>query len=435
MKAIFCKGFNAHYNNAILNVAINLKLNSADLHLTKWGGGGGKPYQVIGLELSPRTYEQKQRKMREQAFEPKFTNFKQGRWKMSKASLDEFFATHSKPSLSYKDDIYFDKDYAKLYGEAFEFEFLQNGHEFKCIGIKSPIANTEFFDLQSPYGYSGFYCDTNDKKFINQALKELKKKALSEQIIAFFLRFHPFDENLSFYKEHFDFFADDRQIILVRTNRALSEIRGDYSPRIKSYVKKARNELEISLCKPSEAPEFKALYEKTMQRNNADKFYFFDENYFKKLFEFDGSIVLKASFNGQVLAYANFFLGRDFGYYHLSANLNEKNANAALLDYFFELCQKRGISFALLGGGLSNDDNLFYYKQRFSTLYAEFNIGGLIFDKLTYGKLCKGVNSKQFLAYRFAETGGGGGGGGGGGDSARWISLPNSKLPNTNNSV
>ena len=327
---------------------------------------------------------------------------------MSKASLDEFFATHFKPSLSYKDDIYFDKDYAKLYGEAFEFEFLQNGHEFKCIGIKSPIANTEFFDLQSPYGYSGFYCDTNDEKFINQALKELKKKALSEQIIAFFLRFHPFDENLPFYKEHFDFFADDRQIILVRTNRALSEIRGDYSPRIKSYVKKARNELEISLCKPSEALEFKALYEKTMQRNNADKFYFFDENYFKKLFEFDGSIVLKASFDGQVLAYANFFLGRDFGYYHLSANLNEKNANAALLDYFFELCQKRGISFALLGGGLSDDDNLFYYKQRFSTLYAEFNIGGLIFDKLTYGKLCKGVNSKQFLAYRFADTGGGG---------------------------
>ena len=114
---------------------------------------------------------------------------------MSKASLDEFFATHFKPSLSYKDDIYFNKDYAKLYGEAFEFEFLQNGHEFKCIGIKSPIANTEFFDLQSPYGYSGFYCDTNDEKFINQALKELKKKALSEQIIAFFLRFHPFDEN------------------------------------------------------------------------------------------------------------------------------------------------------------------------------------------------------------------------------------------------
>ena len=40
MKAIFCKGLNAHYNNVILNVAINSKLNSADLHLTNGGGGG-----------------------------------------------------------------------------------------------------------------------------------------------------------------------------------------------------------------------------------------------------------------------------------------------------------------------------------------------------------------------------------------------------------
>ena len=42
MKAIFCKGLNAHYNDVILNVAINLELNSADLHLTNGGGGGRK---------------------------------------------------------------------------------------------------------------------------------------------------------------------------------------------------------------------------------------------------------------------------------------------------------------------------------------------------------------------------------------------------------
>ena len=39
MKAIFCKDLNAHYNDAILNMAINLELNSADLHLTNGGGG------------------------------------------------------------------------------------------------------------------------------------------------------------------------------------------------------------------------------------------------------------------------------------------------------------------------------------------------------------------------------------------------------------
>ena len=52
MKAIFCKGLNAHYNNAILNVAINLELNSADLHLTNGGGGGRNPAFVLLIILN-----------------------------------------------------------------------------------------------------------------------------------------------------------------------------------------------------------------------------------------------------------------------------------------------------------------------------------------------------------------------------------------------
>ena len=53
MKAIFCKGFNAHYNNAILNVAINSKLNSADLHLTNGGGGAKSRLCATHYPLNP----------------------------------------------------------------------------------------------------------------------------------------------------------------------------------------------------------------------------------------------------------------------------------------------------------------------------------------------------------------------------------------------
>ena len=53
MKAIFCKGLNAHYNNAILNVAINSKLNSADLHLTNGGGGAKSRLCIIHHFLNP----------------------------------------------------------------------------------------------------------------------------------------------------------------------------------------------------------------------------------------------------------------------------------------------------------------------------------------------------------------------------------------------
>ena len=54
MKAIFCKGFNAHYNNAILNMAINSKLNSADLHLTNGGGGAKSRLCATHYPLNPK---------------------------------------------------------------------------------------------------------------------------------------------------------------------------------------------------------------------------------------------------------------------------------------------------------------------------------------------------------------------------------------------
>ena len=337
---------------------------------------------------------------------------KQGLWKMSKLSLDAYFEQNLKPRLSYKDDIYFKKDYAGLYGEVFEFEFRKGSHEFYTIGVKERIGQSEFFDLQSPYGYSGFYSTSSDESFVKEALNELTQKALQENIIAFFLRFHPFDELLPFYKKHLNFFADERKIVIVPIYKDLAGIRANYSPRIKSYVNKARKELILSSCDDADISEFRALYEKTMQRNNADEFYFFDENYFQKLFKFDESLIIKASFEGKNLAFASFFVGKDFGYYHLSANSNEKNANLALLDYFFEFCAQKGVSFALLGGGLKDDDSLFYFKQRFSKLWAEFNVGGIVFNEAVYKELCQKSNSNNFLAYRYESNGiiwGGGG--------------------------
>lgn len=122
---------------------------------------------------------------------------------MSKISLDAFLGDKSG---NFSEDLYFSKEYAKLYGEVFEFSFEKNGVFFKTIAIKKQIPNSPFFDLQSPYGYSGFYANTNDESFLKLALESLKKRALSENIIAFFLRLHPFDTNLGFYEANLDFF-------------------------------------------------------------------------------------------------------------------------------------------------------------------------------------------------------------------------------------
>ncbi|MPB64517.1 hypothetical protein AAH53_006960 [Campylobacter upsaliensis] len=323
---------------------------------------------------------------------------------MSKISLDAFLG---EKSGNFSEDLYFSKEYAKLYGEVFEFSFEKNGAFFKTIAIKKQIPNSPFFDLQSPYGYSGFYANTNDESFLKLALESLKKRALSENIIAFFLRLHPFDTNLGFYEANLDFFKKERQIVLINCTQDFASLRKAYSPRILSYVKKARKELTISFCDSTYAKAFCKLYEKTMLRNRADSFYFFDQKYFDTLFTLKQNVVLRAEFEGKTLAFASFFIGKEFAYYHLSANCNERNANAALLDFFFEFCTQKGVKFVILGGGVRDNDALYYFKSRFSTLYGSFYIAGLIFDAKNYATLCEGQNNAFFLKYR--SWGGGGG--------------------------
>lgn len=303
------------------------------------------------------------------------------------------------------EDIYFQKEYAKFYGEVFEFDYKEQEKFLKVIANKQGIENTSFFDLQSPYGYGGIYSNSSDEAFLTRALESLKQRALEEKIIAFFIRFHPFDKNLSFYEKKLDFFVKKRKIVIVPMYETLEQIRASYSPRIKTYIKKARKELEISRAEPSDAKDFKKLYDKTMEKNKAGEFYFFDEVYFKELFKFKQSLILKASYAKENLAYASFFLGEKFAYYHLSANKNEKNANAALLDFAFELCLKKNIHFVLLGGGVKNEDSLFYFKQKFSTLEGFFHIGGIVFDALNYKELCKAYKNNFFLKYRIRGGG------------------------------
>lgn len=140
-----------------------------------------------------------------------------------------------------------------------------------------------------------------------------------------------------------------------------------------------------------------------MLRNNAKNFYFFDENYFKELFKFKEYKVLKASFENEILAYASFFLHTDFSYYHLSANTLKYDANSALLDFFFEYASKQGSKFCILGGGIQNNDSLLDFKQKFSTLYTSFSIGGMIFDDENFKIICQNFNNPYFLKYRCCD--------------------------------
>ena len=134
----------------------------------------------------------------------------------------------------------------------------------------------------------------------------------------------------------------------------------------------------------------------------------FYSNYFTNLFKLDDFVAYKASFENEVCSVASFVLGKNFAYYHFSGTKTEilsknLNANAALLDFFFDVAYEKNIQYCILGGGIVDNDSLLEYKQKFSKNTINFYIGGIVYNKEIYDNLScltNMANSTKFLRYR-----------------------------------
>lgn len=301
--------------------------------------------------------------------------------------------------LSFENDIYHNSEYAKLYGEVFEFSYSKDNDFLKITAIKESIKGSPYFDISTPYGYGGFLFK-GDKEFLKESLEKLKEKCLSENIIAFFIRFHPFDAHLELYATMFHFFSKNRKIVVVDTQNPIGQIRQSYTSKLKSPIKKSKMNLKINHASLRDIANIQTLYNNTMLKTQADDFYFFNADYFRELLTFKEVVMLKADYNSRIIGFSSFFLCKDFSYYHLSASTGEMFANAALLDFFFEYANMQNSKFCILGGGLQNEDNLYFFKQKFSNLECDFYIGGLVFHQTIFENFCKGYQNDKFLKYR-----------------------------------
>ena len=313
-------------------------------------------------------------------------------------------------------DLMFSREYASLYlkedEEIFEFKYEENGKIFKTISIKRPIKKIAginlsemYFDLETPYGYGGYLINTTDNIFINEAFEEYRKYCKDQNIIAEFVRFHPFNNCV---KEKMDFCIFDRHIVIKNLQE---DIMKSYSSKVRNIIRKCEKLIDIKQSRNIE--KFIEIYYFTMKKNNATKFYFFDKKYFEKLLNLNNVVLYEAIYNNEIIA-MSFFIFSEFGYYHLSANTlisYKLNANYLLLHYAFLEAQKRGIEYFILGGGTTSDENdtLLKFKKKFSKSLKPFYIGGIIFNQKKYKEYIdlwqkqSNKDIKYFLKYRLEE--------------------------------
>lgn len=268
---------------------------------------------------------------------------------------------------------------------------LQDIAEFQ--GFYGSLEKGIFYDMTTPYGYGGPLVKGEVSKEGLQRFKEaLTEECQKRHIVSQFFRFHPFVEEQEAFYELFE--ARSFKNTVYMNLESEDVIFNNMDPKNRNMVRKARkNDVQIFSDGGEHLEEFIRIYNDTMQRNQAEDYYYFKPEYFEYLQrEFQDNLVyFYAVYEQTIISAAMFFYNEQFMHYHLSGTLWEyrKLASVNLLLYEAALwgC-RRGIRKLHLGGGMEKDDSLYGFKKQFNRNGAlPFIIGRYIFDQEAFQEL------------------------------------------------
>lgn len=251
------------------------------------------------------------------------------------------------------------------------------------------------YDISSIYGYTGPIATSDDSAFLNKAWQAFDAYAKEQHIIAEFVRFSPFNRT--------ERFAHPQTIVEANRTLAISQLQDSeeelmvaLGPKTRNMLRKAQRAGLTSreLPLPDLLPQFRQLYESTMERNNAPEFFWYDDAYYERLLLLGKEgLRLFGVFAGEELVAAAMAVAHGAsGLYHLGASLPEYARLGAGNLSLFEMTRglmKSGVSFINMTGGRTTalDDPLLLFKKSNATGTATFYIGKRIIDDATYRRI------------------------------------------------
>lgn len=263
-------------------------------------------------------------------------------------------------------------------------------------------------DLVTPYGYGGPLAAGVDPP-LQQWGAAFADWARGRGVITAFLRLHPLFEN----HRH-----ADRDVDLVELAGTIAwcldagrDLEAQMHQRHRRSVRKARAAgvaVEVTRS-PGSLDRFVAMYELTMERQQASDYYFFPPAYWRT---FAGPlrrqvVLADARLDGDVVASLLCLQSAGFLHYHLGASTDAAREVSANVLCFLELAkwgQEHGCSHLHLGGGVGGrDDSLFDFKRRFDPDLGQRRafIGKQVLDPARYRELAGTDDTSGFFpAYR-----------------------------------
>jgi hypothetical protein len=275
-----------------------------------------------------------------------------------------------------------------------------------------------YYDIETAYGYGGPITNNTDKTFLSNAHGAFSKWCIKNSVIAEFIRFHPLLNNKNWCSS--DIVVEfDRETVSV--NLMLFDINNPpVNGKVRNMLKRAyRENIKVAIFDPDiHFNQFIDLYKKTMNRINANSFYYFNNEYFSNLLELikDHGTLIGATLNNEWMGGALFINHGNILHYHLSATNPDNRipgiTNAMILKGI-EVGKASECDILHLGGGNSNDpkDSLFSFKKKMGNQVHKHYIGKRIHNYSIYKELTDrwrmahatkvGIYGKRLLSYRY----------------------------------
>lgn len=263
--------------------------------------------------------------------------------------------------------------------------------------FKGDIPPDTLYDLSTPYGYGGFLIEGNITADSLSALDEEYSSYCRENgIVSEFVRFHPVLCNAWAVMEIYDSAVLGNTITVDLSSR--EQIWNNLTSKNRNMIRKAQKSgVRIFWgLNPELMDEFIPLYQKTMDKDSADAYYYFNKDFYESFFlEMKyHSLLFYAVYDGKIIAMSILLFLNQQLHYHLSASDADYRQLAPTNLLLYEAacwgCENGFHTFHLGGGVGSREDGLYAFKKSFNRNSGSvFTIGRKIFDEEQYHKLAE----------------------------------------------
>lgn len=275
------------------------------------------------------------------------------------------------------------------------------------------IPEGQYFDFATPYGYGGW--------IVEQASDDIKADTtnlfhayntwcVKHGIISEFVRFHPMVKNHEWCREDYE---------IIPLGEVVHMDLWSYDGIWENIISKNRNVIRKAVKNgvkiyngrfPEIYKQFRTIYNATMDKDNADGYYYFGEEFYDSVQDDlpHNAQIFWAEKDGQVIAASIILAANGRMNYHLSGYVREFSSLAPTNLLLYEAAlwgNANGYKTLYLGGGVgSGEDSLFKFKRAFyKGDLNRFHIGKKIFNQEKYDELLnmrEPIESGFFPKYR-----------------------------------